>query len=284
MEPTSALTPFVRAVRFGYEHLREPVDERILPDGAVHLVFVMPTSDRGAAHAILLGPSAHATQVRLEGSVRHVEIELRAGTTLPLFGIAAADLTDRALSLEEVAAPLADEIVEAMRRAEGRLEVAATEARQRLARRLQGRERPPPLVSAAMARMCGPRRWRVRELADELGVGERRLEQLFRLHVGLSPKRAMRLARFQRVVAHLVGSACGPTDLQNRPPSQAASRSSRETPLRDELASRRAVSWARLALEAGFADQSHLSNDVHAISGLTPVALVAAAGFGFLQD
>jgi hypothetical protein len=37
-------------------------------------------------------------------------------------------------------------------------------------------------------------------------------------------------------------------------------------------------------LEAGFADQSHLSNDVHAISGLTPVALANAAGFGFLQD
>jgi AraC-like DNA-binding protein len=254
MEPTPTIAAFVRTLRFGYEHLSEPVDERILPDGAAHLVFVMPTESGRAAHAVLLGASASATRVQLEGSLRHVEVELHAGATMALFGIAAADLCDRAVSLEEVSASLMHEIFESIGGAEGSLEAAATAVRRVLARRLDAHEPPPPIVGAAIARIRGADRLRVRELADELVVSERRLEQLFRLHVGLSPKRAMRLARFQRLLMRCAAS------------------------------SERPASWARVALEAGFADQSHLSNDVHAISGLTPVALASAAGFGFLQD
>lgn len=248
MEPTPTVAPFVRTLRFGYEHLSQPVDERILPDGAAHLVFVMPTESGREAHAVLLGASASATRVQLEGSLRHVEVELHAGATMALFGIAAADLSERAVSLEDVCASLMQEIFESIGGADGPLEAAAIAARRVLARRLDAQERPPPIVGAAIARIRGS------SLADELGVSERRLEQLFRLHVGLSPKRAMRLARFQRLLMRCAAST------------------------------ERPASWARVALEAGFADQSHLSNDVHAISGLTPVALANAAGFGFLQD
>lgn len=254
MEPTPTIAPFVRTIRFGFEHLSEPVDERILPDGAVHLVFVMPQESGRVAHAVLLGPSTRATQVQLEGSLRHVEVELHAGATMALFGVAAADLSERAVSLEDVCASLTEEIFESIGGAERPLEAAASAARRVLARRLDTHERPPPLVGAAVGRIRGSGPLRVRDLADELGVSERRLEQLFRLHVGLSPKRAMRLARFQRLLARCAGH------------------------------SKRPASWAQLAWEAGFADQSHLSNDVHAISGLTPVELVKAAGFGFLQD
>ncbi len=255
MEPTPTVAPFVRTLRFGYEHLSQPVDERILPDGAAHLVFVMPTESGREAHAVLLGASASATRVQLEGSLRHVEVELHAGATMALFGIAAADLSERAVSLEDVSASLMQEIFESIGGADGPLEAAAIAARRVLARRLDAQERPPPIVGAAIARIRGSSgRLRVRDLADELGVSERRLEQLFRLHVGLSPKRAMRLARFQRLLMRCAAST------------------------------ERPASWARVALEAGFADQSHLSNDVHAISGLTPVALANAAGFGFLQD
>ena len=167
---------------------------------------------------------------------------------MALFGIAAADLSERAVSLEDVCASLMQEIFESIGGADGPLEAAAIAARRVLARRLDAQERPPPIVGAAIARIRGS------SLADELGVSERRLEQLFRLHVGLSPKRAMRLARFQRLLMRCAAST------------------------------ERPASWARVALEAGFADQSHLSNDVQAISGLTPVALANAAGFGFLQD
>jgi len=257
MEPTPTIAAFVRTLRFGYEHLSEPVDERILPDGAAHLVFVMPAMPEESgrdAHAVLLGASASATRVQLEGSLRHVEVELHAGATMALFGVAAADLSDHAVALEDVSASLTGEIFESMGGAEGPLEAAATAVRRVLARRLVAHEHPPPIVGAAIARIRRSSRLRVRDLANELGVSERRLEQLFRLHVGLSPKRAMRLARFQRLLMRCAAS------------------------------SKRPASWAQLALEAGFADQSHLSNDVHAISGLTPVALASAAGFGFLQD
>ena len=92
----------------------------------------------------------------------------------------------------------------------------------------------------------------MRALAGSLGVGERRLEQLFRTHVGLSPKAASRLARFRASVRLL----------------------------RDEPARR----WSEIAHAAGFADHAHLVHEYRALAGLTPGDLRRRLGFGFPQD
>ena len=44
---------------------------------------------------------------------------------------------------------------------------------------------------------------------------------------------------------------------------------------------RRAVSWAELAAECGYADQAHLAREVHALSGITPSGLLRET---ILQD
>jgi transcriptional regulator GlxA family with amidase domain len=93
---------------------------------------------------------------------------------------------------------------------------------------------------------------RVRELAAGLGLSDRRLEQIFHLHVGLSPKAACRLARFR-----------GTLDL---------------------LAQPKRPTWAEIALDGGFSDQSHLVNEFRALTGLAPRDFEQRAGFGFLQD
>ena len=85
-----------------------------------------------------------------------------------------------------------------------------------------------------------------------MGVGERRLEQLFRSHVGLRPKAACRLARFRTTVARL-----------------------RQHP---------DTSWTALAFDGGYADQSHLVHEFRALSGLTPAAFRDGTLFGFFQD
>jgi transcriptional regulator GlxA family with amidase domain len=78
----------------------------------------------------------------------------------------------------------------------------------------------------------------VRALAAKLGLGERRLQQLFALHVGLSPRAWGRLARLQGCLRLL----------RERPGS----------------------GWAETALEAGYYDQAHLANEFRALCGLTP--------------
>jgi AraC-like DNA-binding protein len=76
----------------------------------------------------------------------------------------------------------------------------------------------------------------VREVAAEIGWSERRLSQVFREEIGLSPKRWCRLQRFQRAVRELHRGA----DL----------------------------GWAELALDLGYYDQSHFANEFRAFSGI----------------
>jgi AraC-like DNA-binding protein len=84
----------------------------------------------------------------------------------------------------------------------------------------------------------GGRSSSVRAVAAELGMGERRLQQVFRAQVGLTPRTWSRLARMQRCLRLLRSDA---------------------TP-----------AWSAVAAEAGFYDQAHLINEFRAFSGLTP--------------
>lgn len=83
---------------------------------------------------------------------------------------------------------------------------------------------------------------RVETLADEIGWSRKRLWSRFRSQLGITPKRAAGLIRFDHA-AHLL----------------AAGRSA-----------------AGVAIESGYADQSHLHRDVRAITGLTPAGVATA--------
>lgn len=82
---------------------------------------------------------------------------------------------------------------------------------------------------------------RIGALRGELGYSVRRLEAGFASAVGMSPKRFVRVRRFQQAVRRL---AVGGEDL------------------------------ARLALDCGLSDQSHLNREFREFAGLTPGAYV----------
>jgi AraC-like DNA-binding protein len=83
---------------------------------------------------------------------------------------------------------------------------------------------------------------RVDDLATTAGVSARQLERQFATHVGLSPKRFLRVLRFQQVLAAL------------REPSATPS------------------GWADVAAQHGFYDQAHFINDFKHFTGETPGA------------
>lgn len=104
-----------------------------------------------------------------------------------------------------------------------------------------------PAVRATTRRMlAGHGRERMEPIAADLGISRRQLERLFRLQIGLSPKRFASLVRFDWVVRHLHGRA----------------------------------SWTDLALEAGYADQAHLIRSFSELAGITPERYVRDAGPG----
>lgn len=104
--------------------------------------------------------------------------------------------------------------------------------------RLPPREgRAPALVARLLAL---PPVTRVGEAATRLGLGERALESLFRMEVGIGPKELLRRIRLQL----------------------AAERLAREPGL----------SCAALALELGYADQPHFIKDFRSVVGRPPSA------------
>ncbi|WP_026267908.1 helix-turn-helix domain-containing protein [Micromonospora sp. CNB394] len=90
---------------------------------------------------------------------------------------------------------------------------------------------------------------RVERLATEVGWSRKRLWARFRSQIGLTPKRAAQLIRFDRAAHRLAAGH----------------------------------SAATVAADSGYADQSHLHRDVMAFTGATP-ATVASAPFLAVDD
>jgi AraC-like DNA-binding protein len=100
-------------------------------------------------------------------------------------------------------------------------------------------------VGARLARGSAPDRLvRAAATGAEPNLGARQLRRRFADAVGYGPKTLQRILRFQRFLA-----------LAERSP---------------------APDLARLALDAGYADQAHLTRECRRLAGLTPAALLAS--------
>jgi AraC-like DNA-binding protein len=118
---------------------------------------------------------------------------------------------------------------------------AITEAA--LARRYQAGRAADPEVAFAWGQMVASRGClRVEQLAAEVGWSRKRLWSRFRSQIGLTPKRAAQLVRFDHAAHRLAAGH----------------------------------SAALVAAESGYTDQSHLHRDVKTFAGVTPTAVAAA--------
>jgi AraC-like DNA-binding protein len=247
--PASTLTEFAvpAALRSAVAHVmayeerfapdREVV-ERVLPDGASRLLIVL---HGGAASIHVDGARADPVLLTMGGHMHGLSITLNPGATRELFGVSANELTG-------LSVPWDDIVPRAQRDLPGQLVAAADDATRvrHILRALRALQRPADpmrhLVEHAArrlsARMGGVS---VRELAGELNLSERRVQQLFASHIGLTPSVWRRLQRLHGTLRLLRASG---------------------TPHPPE--------WAEVALRAGYYDQSHLINEFRALCGLTP--------------
>jgi AraC-like DNA-binding protein len=144
--------------------------------------------------------------------------------------------------------PLADVWGRDAERFEGRLRaaqtwderfaVAATILRQRLA----DQSIEPEVAYVWQQTRSTSGQVRIEGLADEIGWSRTRLWSRFRAQLGVTPKRAARLVRFDHA-AHLLAAGHSP---------------------------------ARVAADCGYVDQSHLSRETAAIAGMTPTVVAGA--------
>ena len=226
-------------------HLRE----RIFPCGTFGLLFNLHDGDLRiyrARHpdrctrlpgAVVSGPHGgyFVTDRAAEASV--MAVHFKPGGAFPFLGLAANELLDTHVSLQDIWGKGALEIRE-------RISAEPTDARRlqilqdallsRLARRP---EHHPAVLSALDYFRRDPSR-AVGKLARDVGLSNRRFIDLFHFEVGVKPKLFVRIRRFQRVLQQV-----------------------HHLPL---------VDWAELALEQGYFDQSHLIRDFVAFSGISP--------------
>ncbi len=222
---------------------------RMVPHPAVTLLLEFgagsPVLDCAAGRqqrgSLVAGPglgTGGAVRVRGE-NVECVQVRLSPVIARAVLGASPADLDGAVVPLGDLWGREASRIREQLGEVSSwRDRFAWTDAL--LARRYEAGPPVDPEVAWAWHRIVTSRGLaRVDGLATEVGWSRKRLWSRFRSQLGLPPKRAVNLVRFDHAVHRLVAG---------------------------EGAS-------RVAADAGYADQSHLHRDVRAFTGATPATM-----------
>lgn len=193
------------------------------------VVGLAPGSVRGVAR------DADCLQVRLSPVVAHAVLG------------ASAELGGTVVSLEDLWGRDAERTRERLRAAgswDDRFAIAQTA----LARRYEAGRAVDPEVAFSWTRMLRSRgRVRVEQLADEVGWSRKRLWARFGAQIGLVPKHAAMLVRFDHAAHRLAAGH----------------------------------SAAQVAAESGYTDQSHLWREAMEFVGMTPTAVARAPWLAF---
>ncbi len=219
--------------------------ERVLPDGCAELVVhrAAPMLRRHAdgreetqPAAVVAGQLRTAALLVSTGAVDMVGVRLQPWAGASVLRASLGGLADGIVPLDDLECGLPADLVERVQEApddERRVALLA----EHLQRCVTGRDDVIESVRATVDRIeASAGSVTVAELAAGLGWSRRRLERRFDREVGLSPKALCRVVRFQRVVTR--------------------------------LADARRASLAGLALDGGYADQSHLARDFRDLAGL----------------
>jgi len=256
--PSPSLRPFVSLLWASDDTVQalpsEDARERVLPTGAMHLVFRLSSeplwlfddaaaaSGSAAGHAIVGGARASCYVRGVATRSQSVGAMLQPGAALPLFGVSAAELAGRHTRLEELWGPVAEVIREhlaELQSPEAQLDYFESVLLQRLPR-VRGLH---PAIAEALERLSVGSD--VRGIVADSGYSHRHFIALFEGAVGLTPKRYARVLRFRSALAR--------------------------------LAAEPRVTLAELALAAGYGDQAHFNRDFREMAGLSPTEYRGAA-------
>jgi AraC-like DNA-binding protein len=232
-------------------HEMPPARERVLPTGCMQIIISLrnngfrtydPTDETLVATlsgAILAGPSSEFTIINTADTTSTIGVSFKPGGARPFFNFPADAIYGQDLELEVAWGRAAtNELRERLIDADSpddKFRVLEESLLARASRRLACH----PAIAFALGKFdVVPHVCTVGDVTAQVGVSHRRLIELFRETVGLTPKRFCRLRRFQEVLG---------------------------------LISRgRGVDWAGVASDCGYFDQAHLIHDFRAFSGLTP--------------
>lgn len=233
----------------GFRHrVPAPVDIAMVAHPSVTLLFdlsdddglVYDTQGRHGRGSVVIGLAPG--ELRASGLVGEcLQIRLQPAVAAAVLGSSAGG-SGSVESLADVGGRDAGRFEERLRTAgswDERFAMAADAVRRRIG---DGLRVDPEVVHIWSRTVASRGRMRIDGLADEVGWSRKRLWARFRAQLGVTPKRAAQLVRFDHA-AHLLAAGVPP---------------------------------AGVAAESGYVDQSHLHREVKAFTGLTPTAVAAA--------
>lgn len=235
--PPAELAPFVENYWLTWWDLRRqpPYHQQVVSNPRVHVVC---TPEYAMAHGVI---RRHFVK-RLEGRAHVLGVRFRPGGFRRFLGAPLASITDRSLPMVWVFGPDAGDYVRAIRGTEDEDELVAI-ADAFLSARLPDRDPTAELVAELVLRIeSDPELHRVDALAEEFGIGMRRLQRLFAEYVGVGPKWVLLRRRIHEAT--------------------------------DRLANDAEPDWATLAAELGYSDQAHFTRDFTAVVRMSPARYV----------
>jgi AraC-like DNA-binding protein len=234
--PASALRQHVD--RVWTNELHGPAELEIVPDGCIDLYW---TGDR----LQIAGPNTQVITARMASAANLVGVRFWPGVAGRWLGVSAVDLLNTHPPLDDLwgrrpTDQLSDKLADAKDAT-----AAATILEHALIDHLPQVAPADPVVSATVAAAAkeGPSTNAiVRGLIDQFGWSERTLRRRCVEAFGYGPKTLQRILRFQRFL---------------------------------RLLSNRHARLSALAIEAGYADQAHLTREVRRLSGQSPSTLMS---------
>jgi AraC-like DNA-binding protein len=221
--------------------------QRVYPDGAMGLFidldkpvasFSTEDEDYSVRAPLLAGPWSRSFFVDASERTSAVGVVFRPGGASRFFPIRADELHNADVALSDLDSGEADRLLnDVCASADATAQFLAVE--QFLKGRLRDATPIHPAVTYSVDqlwRVGGVRR--VGEIQRQTGLSHTRFIQLFRAHVGLTPKLFCRIRRFRALL--------------------------------DRIRQGMPVNWAELAADCGYYDQAHLIRDFRAFAGLTP--------------
>lgn len=215
-----------------------PIIPMILSFGAIHTM----TSPTGVVSAASFTAGLTDRPVRVCAPEYHgLQIDMTPLGASRILGVPAGQLSRGLYDLTDIAGNDGERLIERLADADSwrhRFQIVESF----LLNRLTASPPPAPALTEAWRRLATSHgQIRVGQLASDLNWSVRHLGNQFSRHIGLSPKQAARIFRFDRAYSLLTSPGAPPL--------------------------------ATVAVEAGYYDQAHLGNDVRELSGLTPEQL-----------
>jgi len=217
--------------------------ERVLPNGRFQIVI-----DLSSGPGAVIGMRSRCIVIEPGAIAPVVGVVFRPGGARGFFQTAASDFYNQIVPLDgawgrglpELRERLREEVNETVK-----LRLLETALREIVWRSSDGRFALHESVRYALSQFRRvPHIRTVADVSRGAALSRRRLGQLFREQIGMTPKLYCRLTRFRKVVRQLAAGG--------------------------------SINWAGLALAGGYVDQAHLAHEFRDFSGLSPSAYLAA--------